>query len=70
MPGTPDLAWRKAVCSRHGGEAREADGVYVGSRFTCGACWRASMRLRNLKHRHKPAGTRRADAADVAANVA
>jgi hypothetical protein len=66
MPGTPDLAWRTATCARHGGTAREADGVYTGGRFICGACWRGAITRRNLKHSGKSASAPRQDTRTVA----
>lgn len=40
LPGSYSANLKKVVCSKCGQEKVPNDGVYMGSRFTCGSCWR------------------------------
>lgn len=40
LPGSLDKGHKRGECSRCGQEKTEADGIYMGSKFVCGYCWR------------------------------
>ncbi len=40
LPGSPSSSLKKSLCAKCGQEKSSSDGVYMGSKFTCGHCWR------------------------------
>lgn len=40
LPGSLDLGPANNKCSKCGSMRQKNDGIYMGSKFVCGACWR------------------------------
>lgn len=47
LPGSYDSGPPKSECSKCGSTRHDKDGVYMGSKFVCGSCWRVKAVVRS-----------------------